>query len=131
MFQIIKTFPRASTKQLILPTSSLHLNEQDIFHYKRNHETETKNLKSQYTDGVSLNYRLVITPRHTMMLPSFLGNIIFIVSYHWSWYQYSLLCRESNRNLQGHLLKVYFLLFSKIIDSIETIQSCFKIKTIL
>lgn len=45
-------------------------------------QSETKNLKSQYNDGVSLNYRLVITPKHTMALPSVLGNVILIVCYH-------------------------------------------------
>lgn len=41
-------------------------------------QSETKNLKSQYNDGVSLNYRLVSTHRPRMILPSFLGNVIFI-----------------------------------------------------
>lgn len=42
-------------------------------------QSETKNFKSQNNDEVSLNYRLAITHRHTMVLPSFLGNVIFML----------------------------------------------------
>lgn len=38
-------------------------------------QPKTKNFKSQNDDEVSLNYGLVITQRHMMILPSFLGNV--------------------------------------------------------